>query len=85
MKIKNVNLVDGANTTESVTHISGNARNAIHLFLNGREISIDQKGNFEETIALLPGYNVVSIVGEDKFGNTDLKIYQLTYSREEAQ
>ncbi len=85
IKIKDVNLIDGTSTTESVTHVSGNARNAIHLFLNGREISIDQKGNFEETIALSPGYNVVSIVGTDKFGNSDEKIYQLTYSREEPQ
>lgn len=85
VKIRDVNLINGTNYTDSVVHINGNAKNAIHLLLNGREISIDQSGNFEETIALLSGYNVVSIVGTDKFGNTDLKIYQLTYSREEQK
>jgi hypothetical protein len=85
VKIRDVNLVNGTNSTESVVKVTGNAKNAIHLMLNGREISIDQDGNFEETIALLSGYNMVSIVGTDKFGNTDEENYQLTYSPEEIQ
>ena len=83
VKIRDVNLINGSNTTESVIQVTGNAKNAIHLMLDGREISIDQDGNFEETIALSLGYNIVSIVGTDKFGNVDEKLYQLTYSAPE--
>lgn len=79
IKIKNVNLVDGASMTEEVITVTGNAKNAVLLTLNGREISIDQDKNFNETIALLPGYNVVDIVAKDKFGNVDQKHYQLIY------
>ncbi len=79
VKIINVNLVNGATMTESTFEVAGNARNAIHLVLQGREISIDAEGNFTETIALHPGYNVVSIEASDKFGNSDEKIYQLIY------
>ena len=79
VKIKNVNLVDGAKITESVIKVSGNAKNAIFLTLDGREISIDQNGNFTETISLLKGYNVVDIYARDKFGHQDEKIYKLTY------
>lgn len=82
VKIKNVNLdslpiQSGATITKSVVKITGNAKNAIKLVLNGREISVDQQGNFEESIALLSGYNIISIVAQDKFGHTDEKNYQL--------
>ena len=79
VKIINVNIVDGAKMTENVLEIKGNARNAINLTLNGREISIDKTGNFNETIILLPGYNVVNIKAKDKFGHIDEKNYKLIY------
>ena len=79
IKIKNVNIVDGSTVTESTQKITGNARNAVKITLNGREISIDQEGNWSETIALLPGYNVINIKAEDKFGYVDEKNYKLIY------
>lgn len=79
VKVTNVNIVDGSKVTESALEIKGNARNAINLTLNGREISIDKEGNFNETIILLPGYNVISIKAKDKFGNVDEKNYKLMY------
>lgn len=63
-----------------ILDISGNARNAVNIVLNGREISIDKEGRWRETIALLPGYNLIEIQAEDKFGNRDEKNYQLTHS-----
>ena len=80
VKIENVNIVDGATMHESALKITGNAKHAIKLTLNGREISIDQEGNFDETIALLLGYNVIQIKAQDKFGLTDEKNYQLMYT-----
>lgn len=79
VQIKNVNIDDGAKVTESVLQVTGNAKNAINLTLNGREISIDQEGNFNETIALLSGYNIINIRAEDKFGDIDEKNYKLIY------
>ena len=77
VKIKNVNIEDGARTKNAVLQITGNAKNATNLTLNGREISIDEAGNFNETIALLLGYNVISIRAIDKFGYIDKKNYKL--------
>src|SRR3989338_6768866 len=77
VKIKNVNLTDGATINESIIKVTGNARNVIKLTLNGREISINQQGDFEETIALLAGYNIINIKAEDKFGYMDEKNYQI--------
>ena len=82
VKIKNVNINNSPMRTEtkvarSVVSVSGNAQNAINLTLNGREISIDEKGNFNETIALLSGYNIMSITAKDKFGYIDEKNFRL--------
>jgi len=82
VKIKNVNIEDGAVVASSIVQITGNAKNATNLTLNGREISIDQAGNFNETIALLLGYNTVTIQAKDKFGHSDEKNYKLIYEPE---
>ena len=79
VKIKNVNIVDGAKISNGVMEVKGNAKNATDLTLNGREISIDQEGNFSETIALLPGYNIINVTAKDKFGDIDEKNYKLMY------
>ena len=79
VKIIDVNIVDGAKITDNILKITGNARNAVSLTLNDRIISVDQEGNFNETIALLSGYNVISIKAKDEFGNSDEKNYKLMY------
>jgi hypothetical protein len=84
VKIKDVNInrqpiINGSVFKESALIISGNAKNAVNLSLNGREISINQDGDFNETIALLLGYNVLVLQAQDKFGYTDEKDYQLIY------
>ena len=80
VKIKNVNLTSGQTTEGNIQEVSGNAKNAISLKLNGHEISIDKEGDFKETIALSPGYNIVNIEALDKFGHNDSKDYQLIYN-----
>lgn len=79
VKIKNVNLADGATVTDNIIKLTGTAKNAINLILDGREISVDQSGNFSETIALLSGYNIINIKAKDKFGYVDEKNYKLMY------
>ena len=85
VKITNVNITDGAKVTDSAMKVTGNAKNAIELTLDGREITIDELGNFNETIALLPGYNIISIKALDKFGYSDEKDYRLIYEEAPAQ
>jgi len=82
VQIKNVSINSLPAQTEikvvnSVIKITGNAKNAKNLILNGREISISEIGNFDETIALLPGYNIINIKAQDKFGYNDEKNYQI--------
>ncbi len=77
VKIKDVDIAHDINGEINVIKVTGNAKNAKILTLNGREISIDQEGHFEETLALLSGYNMITIKAEDKFGLQDEKTYQL--------
>ncbi len=79
IKIKNVNIIDGVKVSDALIKIKGSAKNATKLILNGREISVDENGNFNETIALLSGYNVVNILAKDKFGYSDEENYQIIY------
>ncbi len=79
VKIKDVNIMDGIKVANSIIEIKGNAKNAVNLTLNGREISISETGDFNETIALLPGYNIINIRAQDKFGYTDEKNYKIIY------
>ncbi|MDR3519405.1 MAG: hypothetical protein P4L63_00735 [Candidatus Pacebacteria bacterium] len=84
VKIRNVEIngapiQDGATITSNSIEITGVARNAVDLTLDGREISIDQAGDFDETIALLTGYNIINLRAQDKFGKVDEKNYQLMH------
>lgn len=79
IKIKSLNISDNSKISESIFELTGRAKNAVRLTLNGRQISIDERGNFNETLALLPGYNIIGLYAEDKFGNSDKKDYQIVY------
>jgi len=54
----------------SLSVVSGNASKAIYITLNGREIFLDKEGNFSESIAVLPGFSIVTLNAKDKFGKT---------------
>ena len=84
IKIKNVSIdglpaQTGIKVANNVLKVTGNAKRATNLILNGREIFIDENGNFDEMIALLSGYNIINIRAKDKFGYVDEKNYKLIY------
>lgn len=70
--------------TTSLAHINGKAQHASYVSLNGREIFIDKDGSFSEPIALVPGFSVITINTEDKFGKSKEKKFQLVYKESEG-
>ena len=80
VKISGVNIVNGSTSKEKVIQVKGNAKNATNLYLDDREISVDLAGNFEETVVLLSGYNIINLKAVDKFRHRDEQYYQLIYS-----
>lgn len=73
-------ITDGMATTESLISLEGRARRAGKVTLNGRMVAIDQKGSWTDTIALLPGYNVITITATDKFSRTKAASYRVYYT-----
>lgn len=58
----------GETITEAVIAVAGTARNIARLTLNGRSISVNDKGEFSEPLIVPEGYTVMTITAEDKFG-----------------
>ena len=65
--------------TKSDIDISGVATNISAIFLNDRPIFIDESGKFSEKLMLYPGYNIIKLRAEDKFGSQVEKDLELVY------
>jgi hypothetical protein len=65
-------------STSTVT-IAGRAERVQDITLDSRSITIDNKGNFSETILLMPGYNIETISAHDPFGHMAKKQLELVY------
>jgi hypothetical protein len=70
----------GTSFAEPFVEIKGTAGNISYLTLDGNKIFTDESGVWEERILLSPGYNVVQIRAEDRFGRTAVKELELTYT-----
>jgi hypothetical protein len=68
---------DGETMNESLTMIVGDTRNISEIKLNGRNIFVNEKGEFEEKILLSYGYNTVTLEAKDRFNRTTLKKLEL--------
>lgn len=73
--------INNTQNTTSISDISGNAKNATYLSLNGREINLDKNGTFNEKIALPDGYSVVTIEAKDAFGKSAKKTIEMYHAK----
>ena len=65
--------------TESLIDVAGIATNISAISLNDRPIFIDESGAFSEKLMLYPGYNIIKLRAEDKFGSTVENDLELVY------
>ncbi len=70
---------DGAVFSEAPIIISGNTQNVAYITLDGASIFVDSKGDFREKLLLLPGYNILTIEAQDRFGKKVAKTLELVY------
>lgn len=59
--------LDGASISASTTEITGKLVRAVNLSLNGRNITIDEQGNFKETLIVFKGINTITLEAYDQF------------------
>ncbi len=79
VKISIESLKNGITLNDPRINIVGQARHAITLSINDDPVPVDQKGNFSQALLLPPGYTVITVRAEDKFGKTDEKVYEVVY------
>ena len=72
----------GKTVSDPTFAIVGNARDIKEIKINDKVSYIDESGNFADIILLSPGYNIVTITGEDKFHRVTEKKIELVYQRE---
>lgn len=70
---------NGATMATSTIVVSGVAKNVASIYLDDRPIPIDEKGNFSEVMALIPGYNILTVRGADKFNKETSSTIELVY------
>lgn len=67
----------GASIVSTTTKIIGQALRVKEISLNGKPISVDEQGNFTETIILFPGVNIVTLTAKDQFDRDTFKQIQI--------
>ena len=59
---------NGATVDANSVSIKGQAQRISNLYMNGNPITIDEKGNFNKTVGVLNGSNMITLEGKDRFG-----------------
>lgn len=60
---------NGYSTTSPLIKVSGIAERAQFISINDRPIYMDEKGNWNETLLLNPGYTIIKTFVSDRFGH----------------
>lgn len=68
---------DGTTVSDAFLPISGSSPHATSVQINGRIVAIDKSGKFNDGVVLSPGYNIVEIVQQDRFGKEKHKTFHL--------
>jgi hypothetical protein len=71
---------NGSTFTQADVRIKGQVQRIQDIMLNGRSITIDDKGNFNEATLLSPGYNIFELKAHDKFGRSRDVRLELVYA-----
>ena len=73
-------IADGSTVTNAFLPITGSAVHADQISINGRELGVDQQGDFTDGVILSPGYNIVEVTATDRFGREKVKTDHVVYA-----
>ncbi len=71
---------DGSTVDSSYLPITGIAKHAKQITINGRTLGLDRQGNFSDGVILSPGYNIVEVAERDQFGKEKKETYHWVVS-----
>jgi len=75
--------VNGSATTTALITIAGRAIHTSVLAINGATTSPDIAGAFSERLLLAPGYNIMKVTAEDRYGRRVEETIEMTLIREQ--
>lgn len=80
IKGPNIDIIEPANGSvieANSTTLRGQAERISNLFINGNPVTIDEQGNFDKTIGILEGTNIITFEGKDRFGRNTRTVLTL--------
>ena len=72
---------NGAPVEEPLIIVGGQAENVSYIYINGRQIFVDDQGRFAERLLLAPGYNIITAKAVDRFGKEKEYGLELVYKK----
>ena len=72
---------NGDNLSDPLIVVTGTAANITRISLDDRQIFVDEHGNFSEKLLVPPGYTIIKLAAQDKFGRTTQKLIELNYTQ----
>lgn len=76
-KISIDTLQNGSTLTDPMIRISGTASFTRELIVNGESFALSPTGAFDEKLVLSPGYNLITVLGVDRYGKANQKTYSI--------
>lgn len=83
-RINIISPLHGSATTTALVVIVGNAIHTNILSINGATTSPNLAGNFSESLLLAPGYNIMKIAAQDRYGRTVEETIEMTLLGEQG-
>ena len=71
---------NGDSVVDPLVIVSGSTFNITHITLNDRQIFVDKQGKFIEKLLVPPGYTIIKLAAQDKFGRVTQKLVELNYT-----
>lgn len=74
-----------SHSTDPLVALSGTAHFTKDLIINGTPLPTGPDGTFNDYLVLNRGYNLITMEGRDRFGNTTVKNYTLVLTENTPQ
>ncbi len=73
---------DGDKTSKTEITIKGSTDKEVFVKINDLPITVDANGNFQTSVRLKDGDNVINIIASDEAGNFETKTLKVTYQKD---
>lgn len=82
IRLTTAGITDGMTATVPILDFSGVARHANGITVDGKTVALSEDGSWHDSLALLDGYNIVTVSATDKFGRTTTRSYRVYYKKQ---